>query len=71
MYRSDVVAARELEEGAIEEFATNMLEYVRDANGDIAIAARDFGLVDKLLTRIEVRERMIDYVGEERLYSRN
>ncbi len=65
MYRDDVVAARGLEEGAIDHFAVNLLDYVSRANGDIAIAARDFGLVDELLTRTELRERMIEYVGED------
>jgi protease-4 len=65
MYRDDVVAARDLDAGAIEHFSTNLLDYVSRANGDIAIAARDFGLVDELLTRNEVQQRMIDYVGED------
>jgi protease-4 len=65
MYRDDVVAARELDDGAIDHFATNLLDYVSRANGDIAIAARDFGLVDELLTRNEVQERMIERVGED------
>jgi protease-4 len=46
MYRDDVVQARGLDEGSIEHFADNLLDYVSRANGDIAIAARDFGLVD-------------------------
>jgi protease-4 len=65
MYRDDVVAARGLDEGSIDHFAVNLLDYVSRANGDIAIAARDFGLVDELLTRSEVQQRMIDYVGED------
>jgi len=64
MYRSDVVTARGLEEGAIDDFTVNLIDYVSETNGDIAIAARDFGLVDELLTRNEVQQRMIDYVGE-------
>ena len=65
MYRNDVVAARGLEEGDIQDFAVNMVQYVRATNGDIAIAARDFGLVDDLLTRNELRDLMIGYVGED------
>jgi protease-4 len=65
MYRDDVVAARGLDEGSIDHFAVNLLDYVSRANGDIAIAARDFGLVDELLTGSEVQQRMIDYVGED------
>jgi protease-4 len=65
MYRSDVVAARGLEEGDIQDFAVNMVQYVRETKGDIAIAAKNFGLVDELLTRNEIRDLMIGYVGED------
>ncbi|MBT8101093.1 MAG: signal peptide peptidase SppA [Gammaproteobacteria bacterium] len=64
-YRNDVVKARNLDEGAINEFATNLLSYVDAAGGDVAVAARDYGLVDELLTRTEMRARMIDYVGAD------
>jgi len=66
MYRSDVETARGLDAGAIDHFSTNLLDYVSRANGDIAIAAREFGLVDELLTRTEVEQRLIDEVGEDK-----
>lgn len=65
MYRDDVEAARGLDAGSIEHFADNLLDYVGRAGGDIGIAALDFGLVDELLTRTEVQQRMIDEVGED------
>ena len=65
IYRADVVNARALEDGAIDEFATNFIEYVQAAEGDIATAVRDHGLVDDLLTRTEIRELLIDYVGAD------
>jgi protease-4 len=64
MYRTGVVAARGLEEGAIDDFAENLIEHVSRANGDIAIAAREQGLVDELMTRTEMQEYMTDLVGE-------
>jgi protease-4 len=64
-YRFDIVAARNLEDGAIDSFATDYLNIVKAADGDAAIAARDYGLIDKLLTRTEVRNVLIDYVGED------
>jgi protease-4 len=64
-YRFDIVAARNLEDGAIDSFATDYLNIVKAADGDAAIAARDYGLIDKLLTRTEVRDVLIDYVGED------
>ncbi|MDH4125072.1 MAG: signal peptide peptidase SppA [Gammaproteobacteria bacterium] len=66
MYRNDVEEARGLDTGSIDHFADNLLDYVGRAGGDIAIAALDFGLVDELLTRTEVRQRMIDAVGEDK-----
>ncbi len=64
MYRSEVVAARGLEAGAIDDFATNLVEHVSRTNGDIAIAARDLGLVDALLSRNEMQEYLAELVGE-------
>lgn len=65
MYRQDVVAARGLPEGAIDNYTQNMVEHVASANGDIALAARDTGLVDDLLGRAALRERIKEYAGED------
>ena len=67
MYRSGVVAARGLEEGAIEDFSNNLLEHVKSSDGDVAIAALEAGLVDELRTRNEVRDYMIGEVGGSEL----
>jgi len=63
MYEDDVVAARGLPEGAINDYSKNMLEYVASANGDISQAALDRGLVDDLLGRAALREVFQGYVG--------
>ena len=63
MYEDDVVAARGLPEGAINDYSQNLVEYVRSANGDISQAALDRGLVDDLLGRAELRELLQGYVG--------
>ncbi len=65
LYRSDVETARGLEDGSIEEFTTNFLEKIKAANGDIAIAARDHGLIDEVMTRTEVRNVLIEHVGAD------
>lgn len=65
LYQVDVETARDLEGGAIASFADNYLENIRATNGDMATAARDHGLVDELLTRTEIRELLIDHVGED------
>jgi len=63
-YRDDVVSARGLEEGTIDEFTQNLVEHVANADGDIATATLDAGLVDELLSRAELRDRIKVYSGE-------
>jgi protease-4 len=63
MYEDDVVAARGLTEGAINDYSQNLVDYVASANGDISQAALDRGLVDDLLGRAELREVFQGYVG--------
>lgn len=65
LYQDGAAMARDLEPGAIDDFAVNLVDHVSAAKGDAAIAARDHGLVDELLTRTEVREMMIDRVGAD------
>lgn len=73
MYQEDVVAARGLPEGAIDNYAQNMVERVKSANGDMALAARDNGLVDDLLGRAALRDLLKEYAGpdsdDESMYS--
>jgi protease-4 len=47
------------------EYANEFPRLIGEANGDAAKAALDFGLVDAALTRIEMRERLIELVGED------
>lgn len=63
MYDADVVSARGLAEGAIDDYARNLVAYTDAANGDISQVAVDRGLVDELLGRAELRELLQDYVG--------
>jgi protease-4 len=65
LYQLDVETARGLEDGTISAFTGNFLENVRATGGDIAIAAKEHGLVDELLTRTEVRNLLIDQVGAD------
>ena len=66
MYEDDVVAARGLAAGAIDDYAQNLVEHVASANGDISRAALDRGLVDELLGRADLRELMQDYAGVDK-----
>lgn len=65
LYQVDVEAARELDTGTIEDFTNNFAEIVEEAGGDLATAASQYGLVDDLLKRTEIRELLIDYVGSD------
>ena len=65
LYQQDVETARELEVGAIDAFALDYLQNVQATGGDVPLMARDKGLVDELLTRNEVRDLLIDRVGED------
>ncbi len=65
LYQADVETARELETGAIDDFTDNFTEIVEEAGGDMAIAAAQYGLVDDLLRRTEIRELLIEYVGSD------
>jgi protease-4 len=65
MYQEDVEKARGLDEGTIDDFAQNLLRHVDESNGDIAIAAREAGLVDALLGRAELRVLLQEYAGED------
>jgi len=65
LYQVDVETARELDTGTIEDFTDNFTEIVEEAGGDLATAAAQYGLVDDLLRRTEIRELLIDYVGPD------
>jgi protease-4 len=65
IYLEDVAAAREMTVEQLEEYANEFPRLIEEANGDTAKAALDFGLVDAALTRIEVRERLVELVGED------
>ena len=62
-YRTDVVEARGLPEGAVADYADNLVAHTQAAGGDMAVMARDRGLVDELLGRTDIRNLMIEHVG--------
>lgn len=65
MYLDDVENARGLQAGTLDDFVQNMVAHTEASGGDIAIAARDAGLVDALLSRAEIRTLMKGYAGED------
>ena len=64
-YQADVTAARELPGNALQRYADEMVELLAEAGGDSARLALDYGLVDELLSRDRIRQRLEDLMGEE------
>jgi protease-4 len=64
-YQADVTAARELAAPALQQYADDIVTLLQEAGGDTAQLAVDYGLVDELLTRDAMRERIRDAIGEE------
>ena len=63
-YQADVTAARQLPGDALQRFADETVELLSAADGDTARMALDYGLVDELLTRDRIRQRLDELVGE-------
>ena len=66
IYLDDVAKARGMKPEALNEFAQEFPRLMAAANGDGAKATLDFGLADKALTRVEMREYLIGLVGEDK-----
>jgi protease-4 len=65
-YLADVAAARKVKPEDVTAWIEAMPDRLRAAGGDAAKAALDAKLVDKLAQRDEVRQRMIQLVGEDK-----
>lgn len=65
LYKDDIIVARELEDGSIDDLLNNLVEYTETLNGDLAQMALEFRFVDGLLTREELRTRIIEVSGTE------
>ncbi len=65
IYLEDVAAARGTTPERLNEYAQGFAPVMGEANGDTAKAALDFGLADQALTRVEMRDYLIELVGED------
>ena len=63
-YQADVTAARELPADALQRYADEMTGLLTAAGGDTARMALDYGLVDGLMSRDEIRQRLDGLVGD-------
>jgi protease-4 len=64
-YQADVTAARGLAAPALQQYADDFVTLLGQAGGDTAQLAMSYGLVDELLTRDAVRERVREATGQE------
>ncbi len=64
-YKADVAAARDLPPQTIEDYVSHFHLELAKHEGNAAGLALATGLVDKVVTRDKLRERMIELVGKE------
>ena len=64
-YKQEVAAARGLDVSVVDDFTVNFLENTRREGGDVATVALQAGLVDGLMTRASVNERIAEYAGTD------
>ena len=65
-YMANVENSRSLEAGAVGRYANDYAEILRAANGDMAKAALDFGLIDELKSRAEQQDFLVETFGKSR-----
>ncbi len=64
-YRADVASSRGLEESELESYVADYHLKLSAHGGDAARLALDFGLVDHVAARDELRSRLIELAGED------
>jgi protease-4 len=63
-FKSDLARLRGLNAGGIDDYINNISEHLAKVDGDTAQLALDYGLVDDLKTRDEVKDELIQLVGQ-------
>jgi protease-4 len=64
-YKTDVAAQRNLAPGSLDEYINNFPARLAKVDGDTALLALNQGLVDAIKTQDEVRQELINLVGED------
>ncbi len=62
-YQQDIAGARDLESGAVSDYANNFISELRVEQGNMAEVAVNSGLVDELLSHEEMMARLTDIAG--------
>lgn len=65
MYVDEVAVSRGLSGDEVRRFSDELIPLVDAADGDLAAAALNLGLVDGLMNRREIRQRLIEIAGED------
>ncbi len=65
VYKNGITAARELEPGAVENYVSTFSTRLVEVLGDAGALAKSARLVDDLLTRDQVRQKMRELVGTD------
>ena len=65
LYKQDIQTARQLDEDTIDDLLENLIANTTSQDGELSTLAVELGFVDELLTRDDVRQRIIDIVGED------
>jgi len=64
-YKTDVASQRNFAPGHFDDYINNFPAHLAQVDGDSAVLALNQGLVDAIKTRDEVRQELINLVGEE------
>jgi len=64
-YKSDVAQCRQFAPQSLDDYINNITSNLAQADGDAAVMALNLGLVDELKTRDELRQELIERVGED------
>jgi protease-4 len=64
IWERDVAASRGIDPVALDRYISDVVQVLRDTNGDAGRAALEAGLVDGLKSHQEFRRHIIDLVGE-------
>jgi len=64
-YKADVASRRGFSPQDLDDFINNVPDHLAEAEGDAALMALNLGLVDELKTRDEVRQELIELLGQD------
>lgn len=65
IYLEEIGQARGMNAEQMDQYAQGFAPIMNSANGDAAKAALDFGMVDHAMTRVEMREHLVELVGSD------